>query len=75
LSLAHEYHEGERGFRALRTGGKLGIRSSRAGAGRNRKSGDWSAKKNCGVLNDYQGYHLEFDCSWKLFHSTVCMGN
>jgi hypothetical protein len=33
----------------LRTGGKLGIRSSRAGAGRNRKSGDWSAKKNWSV--------------------------
>jgi hypothetical protein len=30
------------GCRALRTGGKLGIRSSWAGAGRNRKSGDWS---------------------------------
>ncbi len=30
---------------------------------------------NSGVLNDYQGYHLEFDCSWKLFHSTVCMDN
>jgi hypothetical protein len=49
LSLAHEYHEGGRGFPALRTGGKLGIRSSRPGAGRNRKSGDWSAKRNWSV--------------------------
>jgi len=30
------------GCRALTTGGKLGIRSSWAGAGRDRKSGDWS---------------------------------
>ncbi len=30
------------GCRALRTGGKLGIRSRWVGAGRNRKSGDWS---------------------------------
>jgi hypothetical protein len=30
------------GCRALTTGGKLGIRSSWAGAGRDRKSRDWS---------------------------------
>jgi hypothetical protein len=30
------------GCQALTTGGKLGIRSSWAGAGRDRKSGDWS---------------------------------
>jgi hypothetical protein len=43
LSLAHEHQwRGVMGCRALRTVGKLRISSSWAGAGRNRKSGDWS---------------------------------